>query len=307
MRLAAFPLLLLTAPAVFAQADESARQVLDDCVESLRYDVAGMAAIEAACPGLEAALVELGVAPFLSDPQREALGLNGLMNLQNLVQRYSEAPEAGAVAVDSLRPVLDSLQKPARVEQPPTWLERFRRWLRNLVDNDKASAAPWLSRWLDKYQLSETMRNVLFYGSLLLVVALAVAVIVNEVRVARSGRRKKSAGTTLNQAVGAAGEAVSGQLDLDAAARGDRPSLVFRMLVATLVQTGRLQTGRSLTHRELTAKARFDDPQQRECFRRVAALAERIVYGRGAVATDDLDYVVQAGRSLNSQLGGAAS
>ncbi len=306
MRLPAFGLLLLTAPAVFAQADESARQMLDGCVESLDHEVVGMTAIEAACPGLEAALVELGVASFLSDPQREAVGLNGLMNLQSVVQRYSEAPEADAVEVDSLRPVLDSLQKPARVEQPLTWLERFRRWLRNLVDNDKASADPWLNRWLDQYQLSETMRNVLFYGSLLLVVALAIAVIVNEVRVARSGRRKKSARTMLNQAVGADGKAISGQLDLDAAARSDRPSLVLRMLVATLVKTGRLQTERSLTHRELTAKARFDDPQQRECFQRVAALAERIVYGGGTVATDDLDYVVQAGRSLNSQLDGAA-
>jgi hypothetical protein len=68
-----------------------------------------------------------------------------------------------------------------------------------------------------------------------------------------------------------------------------------------------LQTERSLTHRELTAKARFDDPQQRESFQRVAELAERIVYGGDIAAPADLDYVVQAGRSLNSQLGGAAS
>ena len=305
MRLAALALLLLTAPVVFAQADEPARQVLDDCVESIDFEVIGMEAMEAACPGLDAALGELGLAPLLSDRQRETIGLNGLTNLQSLVQRYREPPEADAVAVDSLQSVLDSLQKPPQVEQQLTWLERFKRWLRNLLGSDKASADPWLSRWLDKFELTETVRNVLFYGSLLLVVGLAIAVIVNEVRVARRSRRKSSA--TLNQAIGSDGASSAGPLDLEAAARNDRPSLVFRMLVATLVKTGRLQTERSLTHRELTVKARFDDQQQRESFQRVAELAERIVYGGDSASTDDLEYVVQAGRSLNSQLGGAAS
>jgi hypothetical protein len=95
-------------------------------------------------------------------------------------------------------------------------------------------------------------------------------------------------------------------LDLDAAARSDRPSILLQMLVAALVKTGRLQAERSLTHRELATRARFDDSSQRESFRRVAQLAERIVYG-GAEAPADLDEVVQAGRALHSQLSGATA
>ena len=95
-------------------------------------------------------------------------------------------------------------------------------------------------------------------------------------------------------------------LDLDAAARSERPSILLQMLVATLVKAGRLQAERSLTHRELTARAKFDDSSQRESFRRVAQLAERIVYG-GDEAPAELDEVVQAGRALHSQLTGAHS
>jgi hypothetical protein len=49
-------------------------------------------------------------------------------------------------------------------------------------------------------------------------------------------------------------------------------------------------------------RARFDDPQQRECFERVAELAERVVYGHARLPREDLDSIVQAGRALNSSL-----
>lgn len=305
MRVAALALLLLTAPTVFAQADGSARQVLDDCVESIDREIVGMAAIEAACPGLEAALVDLGVAPFLPEQQRETLGLNGLISLQSLLERYRETPETGAVDVDSLQSVLDSLQKPVQAaEQPLTWFERFKRWLRNAMNSGESSSDSWLGRWLSEHRMSDTMRDVLFYGSVLLVVVLAIVVVANELRIVWKGRRKTVRSPASGDGIGGAAAA---NLDIEAAARGDRPSLVFRMLIATLVKTGRLQTERSLTHRELIVRAKFDDSQQRECFNRVAELAERIVYGGDAASTDDLDCVVQAGRALNAQLSGAAT
>jgi hypothetical protein len=96
-------------------------------------------------------------------------------------------------------------------------------------------------------------------------------------------------------------------LDIDAAALSERPSIVLRMLVATLVKTGRLQAERSLTHRELIKRVKLDDSGQRESFSRVAQLAERIVYGGNDAPADELDAVVQAGRALNAQLAGAAS
>jgi hypothetical protein len=307
VRSIALALWLLAAPAVFAQEDRSARQVLDECVESVEADVLGMPALEEECPGLEQALVDLGLEPFIADSQWETIGAYGLMSLQSVEQRYREPPPATkAMQVDSLESVLDELRQPVQAEQPLTWFERFKRWLRNLMSSKDSGDDSWLTRWLDEYRLSETARNIIFYGSVVLVVLLAVAVIVNEVRVARKGRRKKDR-TGAADAAGVFGEALTVRsLDLDAASRSERPSILLQMLVATLVKSGRLQAERSLTHRELTARAKFDDSSQRESFRRVAQLAERIVYG-GDDAPADLDEVVQAGRALHSTLSGAVS
>ena len=135
---------------------------------------------------------------------------------------------------------------------------------------------------------------------MILVVLLALAVIVNEVRVARKGRRKRGR-TQVSAATGASGAALGRSLDLDAAARSERPSILLQMLVATLVKAGRLQAERSLTHRELTARAKFDDSSQRESFRRVAQLAERIVYGGDeapAGTTDSMPAATASSRSM---------
>ena len=297
--------LLLAAPAVFAQEDRSARQVLDQCIESVEADVIGMPALEEKCPGLEQALVDLGLDPFIPEWQWDTIGVYGLMTVRDVEQRYSEPPAAREVQVDSLKSVLDELQQPVKAEQPLTWLERFKRWLRNLANKQQAGQDSWLSRFFDDYTLSETARKILFYGSVILVVLLAVAVIVNEVRVARKGRRKRERAQASDVAFGSA-DGFGRSLDLDAAARSERPSILLQMLVAALVKTGRLQAERSLTHRELTARARFDDSSQQENFRRVAQLAERIVYG-GDEAPAELDEVVQAGRALHSQLSGAVA
>jgi hypothetical protein len=81
--------------------------------------------------------------------------------------------------------------------------------------------------------------------------------------------------------------------------------MLLRMLVATLIRSGRLRTERSLTHRELCARARFDDARQRESFQRVAALAERTVYGSSAVPAEEVEPIVAAARDLDAQLRGA--
>lgn len=265
-----------------------------------------MAALEQECPGLEQALIDLGLEPFIADWQWDSIGVQGLTTLRSVEQRYSEPPaERAAVPVDSLQSILDELKQPPRVEPPLTWFERFKRWLRDLLGQQESAADSWLSRWFEEHTLSETARNILFYGPMILVVLLAIAVIVNEVRVARKGRRKKDR-TQASSAAGTPGAALARSLDLDAAARSERPSILLQMLVATLVKTGRLQAERSLTHRELTTRATFDDSSQRESFRRVAQLAERIVYG-GDEAPAELDDVVQAGRALHTQLTGAHS
>jgi hypothetical protein len=304
VRLAVFVLTLLVGAAALAQSEGSARQALDACIEQIPPEAEGLEDLEVACPGIETALEDLGVMPLLSETQHGVLNRTGLVNLRSLLERYEQPPERTAVGVDSLHPVLESLREPPKAERPLSWYERFKRWLRTTFDKDESGGTPWLRRWLDEYQMSETVRLVLFYGVMALVVLLAIFIVVNEVRAARAGKRK-SMFAKAKSAVGAKpGSALD---DFDLAAHAGQPSLVLRMLIATLVETGRLQGDRSLTHTELTKRARFDDSAQRECFQSVVRVAERAVYSGHEIAKQELEDAVRSGRTLHAQLSGAAT
>lgn len=279
-------------------------------------DAIGLQDLEAACPGLEHALVELGFAPFIAESQLDELSVHSLVDLQRLAERYREPPaDFPDIEIASLKPILQSLQQEEQKQRPLTLLERIRKWLRSVFDRPGSEAESWFSRWFEDVKVSEAVSRAIVYGLVILVIVLAIAVLLNELRAAGVLRRQARTGKVARIASGAEQDLATMTLaDLDRVALKDRPSLLLRMLVATLVKTGRLRTERSLTHRELGLRAAFDETAQRECFQRIAALGERVIYGDGRIADDEVAALVQAGRTLNAQLavpkaapGGAAA
>lgn len=305
MRSTFLALMLLAAPAALAQSEGPARQVLEKCIEALEPDVIGLEDIEDTCPDIRVALEELGLTDLVSENQLSVLSRDGLRSLRKLAVRYEQEPEHAAIGSDTLAPVLDSLRKPPVPEQELSWYERFERWLRELLDRKAAKSGndSWLSRWLQEHSLPETVRWGLVYGAMALVVLLGLGIVINEVRTAARGRRRRAAVTDANADV----PGVLRSAGFDGEAGGERPSALLRLLIATLVKTGRLNGAQSLTHHELARRARFDDSTQRESFQKIAQLAEREIFSGKDVASDDLSAVLRAGRSLDAQLKGAAT
>jgi hypothetical protein len=298
-------LLLLVVPAAFAQSEGSARQVLDQCVAELDDDVLGLEQMETNCPGIRLALEQLGITDLVSDRELGVLTFEGLQGMQALVERYEKEPERAAIDVDTLAPVIESLRKPPVAEQSLSWFERFKRWLREIFQRQQGKSGEdesWLSRWLDEHPMSEVVRWGLVFGAIAIVVLLALGIVINEVRTAARGRRRKAAAEVAS-AVDVRNADGGAALDVE----GDRPSALLRMLIATLVKTGRLNGAHSLTHSELSKRARFDDSGQRDSFQKVAQLAEREVFSGQDVARNDLSEALDIGRTLDAQLKGAAT
>jgi hypothetical protein len=296
-----FFLLVLIGPAVLAQDESSPRQALDACIDSLDVEVAGLDAMEQACPGLRAALEQLGVAALLSENERAVLTRDGLVGLRTMHDRFHRPPELGEIDVAALQPVLESLREPPESERALPWFERFKRWLREAFGRQEEQTNPWLRRWLDEHSLSETVQRVLFFGVMGLVIVLAIVIVGNEIRAARLGRRKvKPASASHGLAPASSPDSMAKEWP------GQPASALLRMLIAALVKTDRLHGAYSLTHRELMSRAKFDDAAQSESFRRVARLAEQEIFGSKPASGTQLDDALQAGHRLHQQLLGAA-
>jgi hypothetical protein len=305
-------LLLLAAPAAWSQkagvAAGAPADVVARCTESDATEAYGLENLETPCPGIEHALVELGYSPFLSERQLDELSIYSLSDLQQLAGRYVERPAPGGIPTDSLAPILESLDAQRRAEQPLTLFARFKRWLRETFGPRQDPSDSWLSRWLEKIDVPETVTRVIVYVLIALVNILALAVLINELRAAgilRSTETRRKQSTSAGDAMHATKELTLA--DLDATSPIKRPSMLLRILVATLVKRGRLRAERSLTHRELVARVSLDDAAQRESFSHLSKLSERTVYGNARVSPDEIDRVVQAGRELMAQIAASAA
>jgi hypothetical protein len=276
---------------------------IHQCLDSVDEDVVGLEKLESECPGLDRALTDAGLKAYLSEDQLNTLTVYGLTDLEQLTERYRspQSGEANAMAsVDQLEPILDELKKPAQAQVPLTWFEKFKRWLRNLLNRQKDDSESWLSRWLEDLDVPQAATTWILYGSIALVIGLAIAVIINELRAAGV----MQGGAKLNVPTRRGGISANREdmADLDAIDLRDRPAALLRRLVLTLVKTGRLRAERSLTHRELASRARFDATEQRRRFEQVALLGERLVYGSSAIADEDIDRVIRDGRALELEL-----
>ena len=301
MRCAVLLVLLAIAPAAWCQAaGQDDLGFIEECSGKAARDAIGLTALEEKCPGLTAALERTGYLALLSTAAQDELDLYDLSDLSYLDAWYDEEAVRDVDAA-TLGPILDSLraQEP---ERPLTWLDRFKRWLRSLVERQQDDSDNWLSRWLDDVDVPDAIARGILYVCLGLIIVLTILVIVAELRAAGVFRKRRGEQDAAMVA-GIAGAANADQPeDLDALPADRKAPMLLRMLVQTLVRSGRLRTERSLTHRELTARATFDDAQQRESFRRVAALAERTVYGVGEVSDADVEPIVAAARTLDAQL-----
>ena len=117
----------------------------------------------------------------------------------------------------------------------------------------------------------------------------AVAVVVIELRAAGvSGAWRRRTRPQLRPIEEDVDEPSPGLTDVETAAEHLRPALLLRLLVVALTRAHRLEREAIMTCRELISAARFDNPAQREIFKRVALLAEQGIYGDPKRATAPL-------------------
>lgn len=292
----------LALTAAFALASVAAagpREIIAACVEEAPASAVGLAALEAACPGLTAALDDLGVAALLPEESRKQLTATTLEDAVTPGTAIAP-PDAKLPGTSSLGPILKAL---VSKDLDKSWWERFKDWLRRHLIGESSSSVPdWLKTWLLKLTPPQRLFEVLFFALAVAVVFSAIAVIVRELRASgmfRTRARRVALGSRVPMA---ASDAVDSLEALEAAPAGLRAALLFQLIVRRLTASGRLRAGRSLTHRELRRQPPFADGADGARFARIASVAEEQLFAASPVAADRLDAALEDGVALYSSL-----
>jgi hypothetical protein len=302
-------LALLLVIAGAAQAREpDALAALADCAARLDpgEDI-GYERVAARCPDLTAALEQSPWAPWLpADWKRPGNHLNaqGLWELHESLQRESTAASGTRVLhPERVHGVLERVMRPER--EPENWWARVKRWLRELLVSRPQEDGSWWRRLFGDAPIDRAMLRLITVLAIVLLVALAAAVVLNELRIA--GLLKRRPGRARRAGAGGTVSGGPGLAELEGAAPVAQPALLLGLIAARLVAQRRLPPARAFTVRELTHRARLPGEAERARLVELAAVSERVRYAADGVGGPALAAAVRGGRELLTALDAPAA
>jgi hypothetical protein len=258
-------------------------------------DIVGIAALEAACPGLGAALTSLGLDREFDPGWREKLTARNLADAAYLAQSHVASGSTSALDVSTVPNILAGLEVAAPPETVSLW-RQFGAWLDGWFHRH-GTAFSSLNRWLAYVAKSVGLLNAIVYLLIAAIVVAAGWVIYSELRAAglfgAERRRMASQSTHVRGTSEGAGVPVTEAISLAASV-----AMLLRQLVDALARTGRLGANRGLTYRELVERSAFDNRLQQGVFADVAGAAEAVKYGPRAAASPHLAKVLEEGEVL---------
>lgn len=302
--------LLLAVVLVPSAQARDALQALDDCIAKLDTELdVGYTRIAERCPDLAPALTQSPWALWLpagwNRPDNQ-LSARGLSELRVLLAREGAATASRRAAPrpERVGAVLASVTRDE--EASVSWWQRFKDWLRRLFAARAATHDHWLAHWFEQIRLATSTAQLIVWSALALVVALAAAIVINELRIAgllggRAGRaRARRAGQ----------QAPGRDLSLEQIERAEserQPGLLLELIALRLAAQDRLPPARALTARELARRARLPDESGRTHLAELVGVCERLRFSGARVGATSLAAALRSGRTLLAALDAPAA
>jgi hypothetical protein len=275
---------------------------VDACVARLDQDLdVGYERVAARCPELAGALAHSAWAPWLpADWNRphNQLSAQGLKELNTLLSR-SLAPSIPVRAPRAQTAAAVIARISADKESAQGWWGRFKAWLRKITAGGERESGFWA--WLGKFDFSQGAMNMIVWLALALVMAVALAILVNELRIAGifKARRFASRGRPPREGPGQSAQALS---ELGRHALREQPALLLQLIAERLTEQGRLPPARALTAQELLRGVRLADDSERATLAELALTSEHLRFSTHDFPAASLASAVAAGRDMLARL-----
>jgi hypothetical protein len=287
----------------------------DECVakiEALRTPAAeaaveqsrGPPTLGEVCPDVAAALAENPWGAALAGVSPDDLETSAFVDLTTLVAGYERPPAGSERPAPPSAAALDDALAELKLEKPAalTIWQRIQQWYEERFGASSDQARGWLETLLQRFAPSEKFVSYFVIVLGILLVAVTIAIVHNELRVAGvlgRGMRKYSP-----LAPSATDSEPAHARDFDDVARAPlarRPVLLLALVLERLRARGGLPLRDSLTHRELLGAARLSAPQN-AAFGTVLDAAERVTFADWQPAERDVEPVLSRGRELLASL-----
>jgi hypothetical protein len=284
---------------IVGAADDAALRVVEECRARLdaRTDV-GMERIQKRCPELMPALASApwrDLLPSTLRERRDEISAESLRALEELVKQSQGASRRDAPSRERLDPVLAGLGDEG--EQGTTRWERFKRWLKDKLENRKEDDdSGWIDKLARQLKTSEGVAQLITWAGYVMVGVLVCFVIWSELRAAgllggvrRESPRGSPAAEWRRRLLLA---------DVAKAPLAERPGMLLRLLGEALTRAQRLPAADGLTAMAIANRARLESDDEREELRRVGATAEAVRYAADSPPDAAIESTVDTAKAL---------
>lgn len=296
--------LLIAAGGAPAYADPALREAITDCRARIDPQVdVGYGRLATRCPELVGRLESGEWQHWLPRNWRvpgNDLSIRGLEELAVMIERERRREGTGPrPGTARLHAVLEHL---TAAQPPPSgpWA-RLRQWLEAAVAEPDAERASWYERLFARAPPRQVAVELLTYGAVIAIVALALSIVVNELRAARRPQRRGVRRAPRERAAAVREPALTAA-DVERATLTERPGLLLRLVLDRLAALGRLPPAASLTVREAQTLAALSEASDREWLASLSGTAEEARYSGRQVPHARLSHALDAGRELLARL-----
>lgn len=228
--------------------------------------------------------------------ETEDLVFADLTGLQPLYQWYSALDAVSVVDVNAVDGILRALDLPAA--EAPSWWQQLWRTLQDWLHKEDTQ----LPSWFDNISISEFAVKTVMYGSIALVLLMALGIVGAEVRLGLANRRRAD---TVKWDEKQSEPAIA--LDFEQLSRAPlrmQPGLLLDLILALLRASDVLQLRRSCTHRDVTAATA--NLEQGEALGQISAAAEHATFGNWCPAPQEMQQLLETGRHACDAFTGSA-
>jgi hypothetical protein len=287
-----------------ARVDEIGRR-LDRCLGTLNAGAEPgppyrRLILEEVCPGLTQAVAALPAAGSLSQPLDLQTTPDQLRDLRALLGSFRSPP--ASVERFDLAALPELLARTLEVEpQPPvSWWQRFKDWLAQKLRGSGESDFRWLTQFLKSLDPPEWLADLILRASVAVILLLALAVVVNELRTANlsSWLQRPSRMHRAGRVPAAAGAAKLAWKNVTNLPPAQQPAALLRLVLQELIERGLLPDDQSLTNREMLARLGAAARAHAAAFAELAAAADAVLFGNRMVEAAQLAPLHQAAQAI---------
>lgn len=298
----------LAAPVAWAAADAATAEVgrrLDRCLSALDAGAEPVPPyrrliLEEVCPGLAQAVAELPAAGSLSQPLDQQTTPNQIHDLRALLGSYASPPASIERFDFAALPELLARTLEVQPAPPVSWWQRFKDWLAQKLRGSGESDYRWLTEFLKSLDPPEWLADLILRGSVAVILLLALAVVVNELRAANpsSWLQRRNRGQRTSRVSTVPGAARLAWKDVASLPPGQQPAALLRLVLQELIERGLLPDDQSLTNGEMLARLGAAARAHAAAFAELAAAADAVLFGNRAVVAAQLAPLHQAAQAI---------